>query len=154
MRRGPIIVTGLVTGALAVVGVATALGGSSADDPSLSGGTTSVVIEKADEFVPDHSRFKFGNEALIVDGGLEPLQLEANIEDEVLITNTTAAAVTVTFVNGAVGEAQDTEEVVIEPGESFRFRETYAHSIAYIVDGDESRLGKIRVDYQRFGEEG
>lgn len=153
MRRGPYVAAAVAAAAIGAVVVAGAVSGGDSG-PSTSADTTTTSFDRADEFTPDHSRFKFGQESLIVDGAVEPRQLEANIEEAVAITNTTDEPVQVTFVNGGVGLDQATTELVLDAGESFSFEESYAHSIYFEVNGDENWAGTIRVDYMRFGEEG
>jgi hypothetical protein len=153
MRRGPWIVGGVVAAGIAVVVVASATG-DDVEGPSVVAGPTTTSIVIADEYVPDHSRFKFGQESVIVDGAIEPQQLEASIEEDVMITNATEATVTVEFINGGVGPDSDITETDIEPNESFVFREAYEHSIYFIVNGDESWAANMHVGYMRFGEEG
>jgi hypothetical protein len=95
----------------------------------------------------DPLNFTFGQEVAIIDGGLKPKLLAADIKSPISFRNDTATAQEIVFTNPGWDDAGTTTTGPIPPGGSFEIKPIGIGSIAYTVAGSELS-GVIQVEEQ------
>ena len=95
----------------------------------------------------DPTRFAFGQELRIVEGGVTPALLAADVKRPVVIRNTTSEPQEVLFTNPGWDQAGTTTSGPIPPGGTFELRPIGVVSITYTLAGTDVR-GVIQVEDQ------
>jgi hypothetical protein len=119
--------------------------GGAADDTVPEDGVEWEVVPEDPDDTDDPTQFAFGQEVRLVEGGIEPRLLAADIAAPIRITNTTGAPLEVRFTNPGWDMAGTTSTGPLAPGASFELEPIGVASITYEVVGTEL-AGTIQVE--------
>jgi hypothetical protein len=111
------------------------------------GGQTEATPAPDPSDTDDPLDFTFGQEVAIIDGGLKPKLLAADIKSPIRFRNDTAAPQEIVFTNPGWDDAGTTTTGPIPPGGSFQIEPIGIGSISYTLAGTEV-TGVIQVEDQ------
>lgn len=125
-----------------------AIGCSSDKSATTTPGSTAPPISSLSDDKPDDALFKFGQEAVINERGIEPKELVAIAGHDVTIRNTTPTEQTVVFINGPADDSGVRETPPIPPGATFVFRPQRPIQLTYRLKSnpDSRALVQVEVD--------
>lgn len=144
-RAGVVLLLVAVLGACGGAEERTGSSGSEGEQPS--GEVDAVEAPEQDPSdIDDPTQFAFGQEVVVVDGGVEPKLLAADKDAPILIRNTTGAPVEIRFTNPGWDVAGTTTTGPLAPGGTFELEPIGVASITYELVGTPGVSGIIQVE--------